>query len=977
MAMKFGKVANNAETEERDYAPAIQMGIEHAPTKLIVKYITDMYARPLDAALRETVSNALDAACAAGKDANCVKVSLDEDSGVFSVKDGGAGMGYDKLVNVYTQYGVSDKRDDGATTGAFGLGAKSPLAYTNEFTVVTKTKEDGCLFLRAYRTSEDDFIADLPRKVEGLLEVTYYRDWQDNVMAPLADAKGNPIAPEDGYEHTDEIVDPFEEGETGTVVSFEVSRYHIDDAKGVLDSMERTLFLSGDGAIGSHDFSKSLPYFCLGEQVLADDDGDEATMRVLAPSAPSKYTAQSVLSKLSCIFDAGSLTQDKIGFKVGNWVYPANGNIWSDDYSPTLLVDVPSKVLPFVPSRDAIRHGAGNSNAVELLHKARELVVEFCEKDSNVEDLVNWGTSMTGDFVSCAHALLPQPLEANLDAKGRISVWSEDGTAVRLDSKKLIGFGSHSLAELIGTPNIVAGLVDTPKSYMRNAGVYVASNCDLSRIMGGKAQVASPSGEVCRNLPGYAIAKKKTVADNVSLGKPSMFGEQIDLAASYENDASKKACNILYSPRAGYPAGLALMNLAGIDSRKPVCLIDASRCGIRKARMGIVDIVENSEAAKGWSSCTYFLVPPAADGSAVAKEQMEKIVSLAEELATESGARFTYVPADKVSEMSRKSGPGKMKSSELEKMFSNCKLVNRYISYDEDGTRVRDALETAWRGDKRKMADAMNENPTAWGIVVASAEHSDSLAVSEKFARSLLAMEMVPEYIEHVVCMNSRNFSMSRAAMCVEAGAMVLFDESGKASSLSCFTTDTVSLHQEGKYLAGAQVVMDVAPTAEYLAVRNRNVVRNSSSEFTSLLNAALGIRWTGGLDSSRFSPKWVETITCGREKLPVLPLDENVGEIPDWKKSAFAQIAVNARSKDESGDFASEYEKQVASVQDGFANCAKLWGWCLDSMCLSIKLDKMSDATLDKLAQIADAIGVESCIDSLYAGVPMEDIMA
>ena len=148
----FGKVENNPQTSAAEIAPAIEMGISNAPTRLIVKYITDMYSYPLEAAIRETISNAIDAATAAGHGLEGVHAEVNGEygsyeDGEFCVRDNGAGMSNEKLINVYTQYGVSDKRDDEDATGAFGLGAKSPLAYINEFHIITKTVDEGCRYV--------------------------------------------------------------------------------------------------------------------------------------------------------------------------------------------------------------------------------------------------------------------------------------------------------------------------------------------------------------------------------------------------------------------------------------------------------------------------------------------------------------------------------------------------------------------------------------------------------------------------------------------------------------------------------------------------------------------------------------------------------------------------------------------------------------------------------------------------------------
>lgn len=978
IAMKFGKVVNNAETETKDYAPAIQMGIEHAPTKLIVKYITDMYARPLDAALRETVSNALDAAYVAGKDADCVSVLLDKATGKFSVKDAGLGMDYDKLVNVYTQYGVSDKRDDGTSTGAFGLGAKSPLAYTNEFCVITKTKKDGCLFLRAYRTSEDDFIADLPVKVDGKVELTYYRDFHDNIMAPVLDANGNVVAPEFGYEHTEEIEDPFGKNETGTVVSFIIKDYHVNDAYDVVDAMSRTLRLSGDGSITDDKQDGELNYFCFGEKTLNDVDGDNISMKVFAPvDATSKYVSEVELRQLAGVFNIDQLEMKRIGFKVGNWIYPADGSIWDDNYHPVLLVDVPSKALPFVPSRDAIRRDSNyEDNASELANEAKVLVKDFLASDQNLESFINWGTDITGNFVSTFSYLLAHSMRDNLDDDGKIEVIGPDRRSWKLDPSHLTGFGKWSLQDLIQTTNIVAGVVDTPKSSMRNAGVYVSSNCDAARIVDGARNVIAADGSICYNLPGYALAKKKTVADNVDSASAPKAEEWIELSSKIENDRSVRPGNSQYQPHPAYPAGLAFMNLL-CSSRYPVLLVDASEVGVRKARMGMVNMVKNSEAATGWSTCTYFMIPPKSDGKKWKQKELDEIRKMVEFFTDSRDTKLTYIPSDKVEEMSRKTENGKMKSSELEKMLSNCRVIEHIVEYDEDDMVVKDVLNTPMiKYDKTRCAKVMNENPTVWGFVVAKESHNNPLNVAQKYATVLMSLDMVPEYVERIVCMSERNFNKSRCDMVMSAGATVLFDESGKAGDDAYHDASVLSLQKEEPFYRDAKVIVKSRPSAEYLIAHDYDVAHKSDYDFAHMLKQALHIQWSCGMDSSQFSPKWVETITCGHETLPTYEQNEEYDLILGWKKNAFKNIVIDHEGFNQSA-FASEYENAVSKVITAFEECSQLWAWCLDSLCLSLKLDKVDETTLDRLSQVADSLGVKSCIDSLYDGVPLEDIMA
>lgn len=104
---------------------------------LLIQRLTELYENPIEATVRETVSNGLDA----------IAESVQKEEGelyiykptrinpVFSVRDNGVGMSHEDLVNVYSKYGASTKQNNFDQIGAYGLGAKAPLAYGTEFTV--------------------------------------------------------------------------------------------------------------------------------------------------------------------------------------------------------------------------------------------------------------------------------------------------------------------------------------------------------------------------------------------------------------------------------------------------------------------------------------------------------------------------------------------------------------------------------------------------------------------------------------------------------------------------------------------------------------------------------------------------------------------------------------------------------------------------------------------------------------------------
>ena len=123
----------------------------------IIRQLTDMYENPVNATVRETVSNALDATAAARADGRKPDpVSITSPS-VFSpqfiVQDNGVGMDKDTLYANFSDYGNSTKLTDMDSVGSKGLGAKSPLAYTDRF-VVTTVRNGHKIILNLYRDSE-------------------------------------------------------------------------------------------------------------------------------------------------------------------------------------------------------------------------------------------------------------------------------------------------------------------------------------------------------------------------------------------------------------------------------------------------------------------------------------------------------------------------------------------------------------------------------------------------------------------------------------------------------------------------------------------------------------------------------------------------------------------------------------------------------------------------------------------------------
>lgn len=114
-----------------------RMSFDERSIAHVIKSLTDMYSDPVKAIIREYAGNAYDSHILANQDKPVqltLPTALDAN---FVIRDHGVGMSRDELDVIYSKYGASTKRESNDQIGAFGLGAKSALAITNSFTVVS------------------------------------------------------------------------------------------------------------------------------------------------------------------------------------------------------------------------------------------------------------------------------------------------------------------------------------------------------------------------------------------------------------------------------------------------------------------------------------------------------------------------------------------------------------------------------------------------------------------------------------------------------------------------------------------------------------------------------------------------------------------------------------------------------------------------------------------------------------------------
>ena len=93
-----------------------------------------LYKDPLYAMIREVLCNAWDAHIASNVDK---PISVSITNNCLIIRDFGSGIPHNKIGEIYGVYGSSTKVQDNSQTGGFGLGCKSPFAYTDHFEVTS------------------------------------------------------------------------------------------------------------------------------------------------------------------------------------------------------------------------------------------------------------------------------------------------------------------------------------------------------------------------------------------------------------------------------------------------------------------------------------------------------------------------------------------------------------------------------------------------------------------------------------------------------------------------------------------------------------------------------------------------------------------------------------------------------------------------------------------------------------------------
>lgn len=300
---------------------------------LLIQRLTELYEDPVEASVRETISNALDAVeeSHSGETAEVYITSPSKLNPVFIVRDNGVGMTYDDLKEIYSKYGASTKMDNMNQIGAYGLGAKAPLAYGTEFTVSSVKDRQKTTIIVARE------------------ELTNYIKIVDSV----------------------ETDDP-----TGTTVSIPVSNYdisrfdsHVDKYKeNPTDKDNIKMF------INEEEITKSGYVQVTDEMVIYDEHDEKVTARLWV-----KKDEQVITNLISNSSEDD--IRHSLQYLIGGWAYiaPTSRNSFHRN-NQGIMVELKAGIVGFNSSRDAILENERYTNL-------EDLVVEYVKSNEFMEDL--------------------------------------------------------------------------------------------------------------------------------------------------------------------------------------------------------------------------------------------------------------------------------------------------------------------------------------------------------------------------------------------------------------------------------------------------------------------------------------------------------------------------------------------------------------------------------------------------------------
>lgn len=137
------KFKNTSAEYQSSVTTGKKMGFAPEAESFLMDMMSDgLYSDKYGSIVRELTSNAFDANVEGGMHDEPVRIDIVKpnsftNQGELVITDCGMGICPQRINDIFTLYFASTKRDDNEMIGGFGIGAKSPFAYTNVFRVET------------------------------------------------------------------------------------------------------------------------------------------------------------------------------------------------------------------------------------------------------------------------------------------------------------------------------------------------------------------------------------------------------------------------------------------------------------------------------------------------------------------------------------------------------------------------------------------------------------------------------------------------------------------------------------------------------------------------------------------------------------------------------------------------------------------------------------------------------------------------
>jgi hypothetical protein len=147
---------STAVIESRGTQGSTSFGIRDEDMGVILGILrSKMYSDSIGSVVREIASNALDSHIAAGKANVPISIQIPNSlSSEFKVTDYGLGLSPEDIDRIYRNYGSSTKRSDNKQLGGYGIGSKSPFAYSDTFSI--ETNYEGTKYFYSAYIDESD-----------------------------------------------------------------------------------------------------------------------------------------------------------------------------------------------------------------------------------------------------------------------------------------------------------------------------------------------------------------------------------------------------------------------------------------------------------------------------------------------------------------------------------------------------------------------------------------------------------------------------------------------------------------------------------------------------------------------------------------------------------------------------------------------------------------------------------------------------